>query len=73
MDDILDNSPDITTEYVESFLSNMQYPVDLADIVHFAMMARAPQNILDILNGLTPGVYHSFQELDFYLRKYLQQ
>lgn len=72
MDDILDTSPDITPELVQSYLTNTQYPITLDDIIKEAYRQRAPQNILSVLQGLPPGLYRSYNEFEYNLRKALQ-
>lgn len=72
MDDILDTSPDTSLREIKSYLTNTQYPEDLNDIVKNAYRSKAPQRIIDILSNLQPGVYHTEEELDFYLQKALR-
>jgi hypothetical protein len=69
MDDVLDATPDITIDYIESYLVGIRYPVSRDDIVHFARMNRAENQVLAILQNLEPGVYNDFNEVDFYLRR----
>lgn len=73
MDDILDTSPDITAQDVEYYVSSAEYPITLDNLIKTAYMQHAPQNIIDILSSLEPGVYHSLQELDQYLVRALKQ
>ncbi len=67
MDDLLDATPEITVDYVESYLVGLRYPVAKNDILHYARMQRAENHVLAILQQLEDGVYHSFDEVDFYL------
>jgi len=69
MDDILDTSPDITPEYVESFVSNIAYPITLDNIIKEAYRQRAPDTVTSVLENLQPGIYDGFNELDYTLRK----
>ncbi len=69
MDDLLDSTPDITVDYIESYLTGIRYPVAKEDMLRFARMNRANNQVLSILQNLDDGVYHSFDELDFYLQR----
>ncbi|MDQ3099278.1 MAG: DUF2795 domain-containing protein [bacterium] len=69
MDDVLDSTPEITIDYIESYAVGIRYPVTKEDIIHFAMMNKAENQVLAILQNLEPGVYNDFNEFDFYLRR----
>ncbi len=69
MDDILDTTPEITVDYIESYLNGIKYPVAKSDMIHYARMNRAENKVLAVLQGMEDGVYHSFEEVDFYLQR----
>ena len=69
MDDLLDSTPDITVDYVESYLVGIRYPVAKNDMLYYARMNQADNQILAILQNMEDGVYHSFDEVDFYLQR----
>lgn len=71
MDDVLDSTPDLTPEYIRSFLGNIRYPETLDDIIREARRQYAPQPVVDALSALESGLYESDSQLDFYLRKSL--
>jgi hypothetical protein len=69
MDDILDTSYDVTVDYVKSYLSGIEYALDLDDVIKIANMQRAPNNVINVLNNMPNRVYDNAEELDFYLDK----
>ena len=69
MDDILDTSYDVTVDYVKSYLSGIEYALDLDDVIKIAKMQRAPNNVINVLNNMPNRVYDNSEELDFYLDK----
>jgi hypothetical protein len=60
---------DITVQDVEYYLMNVEYPLDKDDIMYWARMNRATDQVLAALNQLPERVYHSFDEFDFYVNK----
>jgi hypothetical protein len=68
-DDLIFPNTGMNAQDIEYYVQNVEYPLDKNDVMYWARMNRAPDRVLAALNQLPERVYHSFDELDFYVNK----